>query len=41
MSASSVGPTTDSGDKADLRARIAQPFVCNGCGKFFKSDKRT
>ncbi|HEY9406236.1 MAG TPA: hypothetical protein VIP53_02175 [Nitrososphaera sp.] len=38
MSASSIGPTTDSGDKANPPARISQTFVCNTCGKFFKSD---
>ena len=38
MSASSIGPTTDSGDNANPRARIAQPFVCHACGKFFKSE---
>ncbi|MDQ3888057.1 MAG: hypothetical protein M3251_02155 [Thermoproteota archaeon] len=38
MSASSIGPTPDSGDKANPRARISQPFVCNVCGKLFKSD---
>ncbi len=38
MSASSIGPTTDSGDKSTPQARIAKPFVCNTCGKFFKSD---
>ncbi|HEV3433750.1 MAG TPA: hypothetical protein VG098_07145 [Nitrososphaera sp.] len=38
MSASSIGPTTDSGDKANRGARIAQTFVCNTCGRFFKSD---
>jgi transposase-like protein len=38
MSASSIGPTTDSGDKVNVRGRIAQTFVCNTCGKFFKSD---
>jgi hypothetical protein len=38
MSASSIGPTTDSGDKANPPARISQPFVCHACGKFFKSD---
>jgi hypothetical protein len=39
MSASSIGPTTDSGgDKANPRARISQPFACNACGKLFKSE---
>ncbi len=38
MSASSIGPTTDSGDKANRPARIAQPFVCHKWGKLFKSD---
>lgn len=38
MSASSVCPTTDSGDKSNNPARIAQPFVCHECGKLFKSD---
>src|SRR5215217_3748478 len=38
MSASSIGPTTDSGDRANPRARIARPFVCPLCGKVFKSD---
>ena len=38
MSASSIGPTTDSGDKPNPPARISQTFVCNTCGKFFKSD---
>jgi hypothetical protein len=37
-SASSFGPTTDSGDKANPLARIAQPFVCHTCGKLFKSE---
>jgi hypothetical protein len=38
MSASSIGPTTDSSDKANPPARISQTYVCNTCGKFFKSD---
>lgn len=38
MSASSFGPTTDSGDKVNPLARIAQPFVCHTCGKLFKSE---
>jgi uncharacterized Zn-finger protein len=38
MSASSIGPTTDSGDKSNPRGRIAKPFVCHRCGKTFKSD---
>jgi hypothetical protein len=38
MSASSIGPTTDSSDKANTPTRISQTYVCNTCGKFFKSD---
>jgi len=38
MSASSIGPTTYSGDKANRSARISHTFVCNTCGKFFRSD---
>ncbi|MFL6490809.1 MAG: hypothetical protein ACJ70O_05170 [Nitrososphaera sp.] len=38
MSASSIGPTTASGDKANPRARIVEPFVCSACGKLFKYD---
>jgi hypothetical protein len=38
MSASSIGPTPDSGDTTNARIRIAQSFVCKTCGKSFKSD---
>jgi transposase-like protein len=38
MSASSIGPTPDSGDATNPRIRIAQSFVCEKCGKSFKSD---
>jgi transposase-like protein len=38
VSASSIGPTPDSGDITNARIRIAQSFVCNTCGKSFKSD---
>ena len=38
MSASSIGPTPDSGDTTNARIRITQSFVCEKCGKPFKSD---
>jgi hypothetical protein len=38
MSASSIGPTPDSGDTTNTPTRIAQTFVCEKCGKPFKSD---
>ncbi|MDQ4016765.1 MAG: hypothetical protein M3136_13490 [Thermoproteota archaeon] len=38
MSASSIGPTPESGDTTNPRTRIAQTFVCEKCGKSFKSD---
>jgi transposase-like protein len=38
MSASSIGPTPESGDTTNPRTRIAQSFVCEKCGKSFKSD---
>ena len=38
MSASSIGPTLESGDTTNPRIRIAQSFVCEKCGKSFKSD---
>ena len=38
MSASNIGPTTDGSNKANRPARIAQPFVCDKCGKLFRSD---
>jgi hypothetical protein len=38
MSASSIGPTPDSGDITNARIRITQSFVCEKCGKPFKSD---
>jgi hypothetical protein len=38
MSASSIGPTPESGDTTNPRTRIAQSFVCQLCGKSFKSD---
>jgi hypothetical protein len=38
MSASSIGPTPDSGDITNARIRITQSFVCEKCKKPFKSD---
>ncbi len=38
MSASSIGPTPESGDTTGPRTRIAQSFVCKTCSKSFKSD---
>jgi transposase-like protein len=38
MSASSIGPTPESGNTTNPPTRIAQPFVCKICGKTFKSD---
>jgi transposase-like protein len=38
MSASSISPTPDSGDTTNARIRITQSFVCEKCGKPFKSD---
>jgi hypothetical protein len=38
MSASSIGPTPDNGDITNARVRITQSFVCEKCGKPFKSD---
>jgi hypothetical protein len=38
MSASSIGPTPESGDTSSRRTRIAQSFVCKICSKSFKSD---
>ena len=39
MSASSIGPTPESGDTTtNPRIRISQSFVCETCGKSFKSD---
>ena len=36
MSASDIGPTTQS--SRDVPKRIAPLFICNICGKSFKSD---
>jgi transposase-like protein len=38
MSASSIGPTPESGNTTNSHTRIAQSFVCKACGKSFKSD---
>jgi hypothetical protein len=38
VSASSIGPTPDSGDITNARIRITQSFVCEKCKKPFKSD---
>jgi transposase-like protein len=38
MSASTIGPTPDSGDITNARIRITQSFVCEKCKKSFKSD---